>query len=194
LTPQTLTSPVLEDAALLLVQAKLDAGLSWLTTAYGRAHKLIRKDGDNRNIYFPAVYATSSTGTDYINLLPDSELGNFSFFDLTDEQRIESYAVKVPGKNIYKFGADLIVWFDFRTVYPSPADWKAYGVANVVQQVSDVLQTAQITGVNIEIERYRYSVENIYRGYDHKEISNQFAMKPYGCFRIETTITYKKPC
>lgn len=131
---------------------------------------------------------------DYIRLFPDDTLGNFSFFDLTDEQRIDGYAVKTPGKNIYKFGADLVVWFDFRTVYASPADWKAYSVANVVQQVSDILQTSQIAGVNIEIERYRYSVENVYRGYDHKEIANQFAVRPYGCFRIETTITYKKQC
>jgi len=202
LTPQTLTSPVLEDAALLLVQAKLEAGLSWLETAYGRAHKFVQRSGNVGEAYYPAgreiqspvVYATSSTGLDYIRLFPDDTLGNFSFFDLTDEQRIESYAVKTPGKNIYKFGADLIVWFDFRTVYPSPADWKAYGVANVVQQVSDVLQTSQITGVNIEIERYRYSVENIYRGYDHKEITHQFAARPYGAFRVECTITYKPPC
>lgn len=185
LTPQTLTSPVLEDAALLLVQAKLRAGLPWLTEAYGRAQKFIQS---------PVVYANSADGLDYISLFPDSEKGNFSFFDLTDDQRIDSYAVKTPGKNIYKFGADLIVWFDFRTVYPSPADWKAYSVANVVQQVSDILQTSQIAGVNIEVERYRYSVENIYRGYDHKEIANQFAVRPYGCFRIETTITYKKQC
>ncbi len=202
MTPQTLTSPVLEDAALLLVQAKLESGLSWLTTAYGRAHRFVQRSGNIGEAYYPAgreivspvVYANSTDGLEYIRLFPDDTLGNFSYFDLTDEQRISSYAVKSPAKNIYKFGADLIVWFDFRTVFPSPADWKAYGLANVVQQVSDVLQTSQIKGVNIEIERYQYTVENIYRGYDHKEIANQFAARPYGCFRIQTTITYKKPC
>lgn len=199
---QTLITPVLEDAALLLVQEKLQDNLWWLTTAYGRAQRLVRRSGNigeayyptGREIQFPAIYAESNNGQEYIDMFPDETLGNYSFFDLTDEQRIDSYATKSPAKNIYKFGADLVVWFDFRKVYPSPADWKAYSVANVVQEVSDVLQTAQITGVSIEIERYQYLVENVYRGYDHKEIANQFAMRPYGCFRLETTITYRKPC
>ena len=202
MNPQTLTSPVLEDAALLLVQTKLEDGLSWLTTAYGRASRFVQRSGNIGEAYYPAgreivspvVYGESSTGEDYIRLFPDDTLGNFSYFDLTDEQRIDSYATKSPAKNIYKFGADLVVWFDFRTVYPSPADWKAYSVANVLQEVSDVLQESQIAGVSIEIERYYYSVENIYRGYDHKEIANQFAARPYGCFKIATTITYRKQC
>ena len=127
-------------------------------------------------------------------MFPDSTLGNYSFFDLRDEQAVEDFATKSPQKNIYKFGAGLVVWFDFKTVYPSPADWKGYGVANVVQQVVDVLQTSQMAGINVEILRYYYSPENIYRGYDHKEIANQFAMSPYGVFRIELDITYRKLC
>lgn len=193
-TPQTLTSPVLEDAALLLIQAKLESELTWLTTAYGRAQKLVERDGTQREISFPAIYASSNDGREYIRMFPDELLGNYSFFDLRDEQEISNYATKAPGKNIYRFGADLIVWFDFRKVFPSPANWKAYSVANVVQQVSDVLQSSQLNGASVEIERYYYLVENVYRGYSHKEISNQFAMPPYGCFKIQTKITYKKQC
>lgn len=193
-TAQTLTSPVLEDAALLLVQNKLTSGLSWLTAAYGRAQKMVERSESGREIGSPVIYAASTDGMEYIKMFPDDTLGNFSFFDLRDEQRIDNYAVKTPKGNIYKFGAGLIVWFDFRTVYPSPADWKGYSVANVVQQVSDLLQTSQIAGVNIEIERYYYSVENIYRGYDHKEIANQFAIRPFGVFRVDLNITYRKLC
>ncbi len=194
MTPQTLTSPVLEDAALLLVQNKLDAGLSWLTTAYGRAQKMIRKSGDGRDVYFPGVHAVSPDGKDYIPLFPDEGLGNFSFFDLNDDQEVSNYVEKQPLKNIHKFGANLIVWFDFQTVYPSPADWRAYSTANVMQQVMDVLQTATLPSAHLIIGRRYQNTENVYRGYDYKEIASQFNMRPYGCLKIEMEITYKRIC
>lgn len=197
-----MTLPVLEDAVLLLIQAKLEAGLSWLTTAYGRAQKLVRRSGNigeayypqGREISFPGIYANSTDGKEYLDMFPDELLGNYSFFDLRDEQLVSDYVQKSPLKNTYKFGVGLVVWFDFRTVYPSPADWKAYSVTNVMKQVFDLLATMTVPGAHIEIDRYYESVENIYRGYSHNEVRNQFANRPYGVFRIEMDITYKPPC
>lgn len=199
-TPQVLINPVLEDAAFLLIRNKLESGLSWLNKAYGKAQKIVNRSGNipesyfpsGREVYFPGIHVG---GNEYLDMFPDEHLGNYSFFDMRlDEYRVDNWATKSPKKMMYKFNAGLIVWFDFRTVYPSPADWQKYSVSNVVKLVIDELAAMTLPGVHLEVDRYFETVENIYRGYTHTEIKNQFAMKPYGLFRIDLDINYRILC
>lgn len=193
LTPITLASPQLEDAALLAIQTVLESRLSWLSTAYGRAQRLV-EEREGRLVYSPGYPAVDPTGKEYIPLFPDERKGNFSFFDLRDEQAVESWGKKDVNKSLFRFNASLIVWWDFRTVYPSPADWKQYSTANVVREVFDALARVSTPFVSVVADRYFENVENVYRSYTHNEVKNQFAMRPYGCVRIDLQIGYTPEC
>lgn len=188
----SLLNPVLEDKALQAIQTHLEDKLAWLTTAYGRASKLaITRDG--RTIYYPAIPANEATsGKEYITLWPDEYLGNFCFFDLRDEQVLETWGRRNINNNVYRFGASLIFSFNLSTIYQ--ALWKNYTTANIVNDIFYALQSFSSMGVSIIADRYFENTENVYRSYTHNEVKNQFNMRPYGCCRIDLNIGYTPSC
>ena len=189
-TIPTPIDPQLIDIALLQLQTELTTGLSWLTAAYGKAQRLIERNTSGKRIYFPGVYAGAK---EYLKVFPDSHLGNFCFFEVPDgNERV------LWNKNHYNwltsdFG--LIFWFDFRDVYPSPADWTLHTIENVKSEVLRVLTTTTYSNLSItDITTFSEQADNIYRSYTHNEISEQFLMRPYGGFRINGTMRYKEKC
>lgn len=187
-------NPVLEDRALLALQQHFAERISWLNLAFGRASKLV-KQIDGRNVYFPAYPATDTIyGKEYVLLWPDEKLGNFCFFDLKDEQIIEDWGKRNMNNNVYRFGASVIFFFDLRNIYGGDT-WKQSTTANVVNEVFNLgLSTFSNLGVSVIADRYYYHTENVYRGFTHNEIANQFNMRPYGCFRIDLTVRYLPSC
>lgn len=195
LQPISLINPVLEDKALGLIQAHLEAKIHWLDKAYGRASKLV-KTREGKTIYYPAIPSNEEvTGKEYITLWPDEHLGNFCFFDLKDEQVIESWGKRDMGNNRYLFSGNLIFSFNLRNIY-GETYWKNNTVANVVNEVFILgLSTFSSLGVSILVEgKYRRETENVFRSYTHNEVGNQFNMRPYGIFSIEIQIRYSPDC
>lgn len=188
----SLLNPVLEDKALQAIQTHLEDKLAWLTVAYGRASKLaITRDG--RTIYYPAIPANEETsGKEYIALWPDEHLGNFCFFDLRDEQVLETWGRRNINNNVYRFGASLIFSFNLSTIYSTL--WKQYTVANVVNEIFNALASFSSLGVTLSADRYFENTENVYRSYTHNEVKNQFNMRPYGCVRIDMEVNYLPSC
>ena len=187
-------NPVLEDRALLYLQQHLADRLPWLNYAFGRASKLaITRDG--RQVYYPAYPANDAVwGKEYIPLWPDEHLGNFCFFELRDEQIITDWGRRDMAHNTYRFGASLIFSFNLRKIYGGET-WKNVTPANVVNEVFVLaLATFSEVGVSISADRYYHNTENVYRGYTHNEVKNQFNMRPYGCFRIDLDVNYLPGC
>lgn len=187
-------NPVLEDRALLYLQQHLADRLPWINYAFGRASKLaITRDG--RTVYYPAYPANDAVwAKEYISLWPDEHLGNFCFFELRDEQIVTEWGKRDMSKNVYRFGASLIFSFNLKKIYGGET-WKNSTPANVVNEVFVLgLATFANVGVSIEADRYYHNPENVYRGYTHNEMKNQFNMRPYGCFRIDLEINYLPGC
>lgn len=187
-------NPVLEDRALLYLQQHLADTLPWLNYAFGRASKLAITR-DVRQVYYPAYPANDAVwGKEYIHLWPDENLGNFCFFDLRDEQIVTEWGKRNMANNRYRFGASLIFSFNLKKIYGGET-WKSATPANVVNEVFVLgLATFANVGVSISADRYYHNTENVYRGYTHNEVKNQFNMRPYGCFRIDLEVNYLPGC
>lgn len=184
-SPATITTPVLLDLSLSVIQSVLEAKISWLTTAYGKAEKRERLKAEQRVIY-PAIFAG---GTDYLTMFPDSHLGNFSYFEIPDGQEIE-WNFRRPHSFESDFG--LIFWYDFRVV--APLDPTGVTNENVKAEVLGVLGGNTFPGVRVQVNKIFDRSENIYRGYTLSEIDNQFLMRPYGGFRLEGRLSYSASC
>jgi hypothetical protein len=184
---------VLEDRALQAIASHLEAKLTWLDRAFGRASKLaITREG--RQVFYPAYPSGDETsGKEYIALWPDENIGNFCWFDLRDEQVVESWGRRNMNKNLYSFRAGMVFSFNLKTIYG--AYWKNYTTANVVNEIfSDALVSFSNVGVSIIADRWFVNAENVYRGYSHNEVKNQFNMRPYGICRIDLGIKYSPDC
>jgi len=184
-TQQNIISPALLDAAFAQVQAKLLSGLSWLDFAFGKAQRLERQR-EGQTIRYPGVFGSK----DYINMFPDSHLGNFCFFDVPDAQVIEDW--RRGHFNRFHTGFGLVFWVDLRDVYP--ADYTRRTTEHVKEEVLRFFATTSFAGCRVEPTEIDERTENIYPGYTIAEIDNQFLMRPYAGFRMSGVITYDEAC
>ena len=191
-------NPVLLDKILQDIQTTLMDKLSWLDYAFGRAYKIIEHRPDGGKFVYPAVYNGNG---EYVSLLPNDNLGNFSWFDIYDPQVIE--------QNIRQFtykGA-IVFWYDLSSIYP---DANALYTEETKNEIINVL-TAKgfITTVGrLSISRVYENFENIYKGYalekiynnyqysgeDIQELDKQFFMYPYAGLRIEFDLVTRELC
>lgn len=188
-TPATLTSPQLLDHAFGQVNDHISAMLAWLDAAYGKAERLVRLE-DRQEVVYPAIYADNASGKEYLSVFPDEHLGDFSFWFVGDGWQVSNYDPYREHK--FQIQASLIFWYDLRNVFP--VDWKQRTNQNVLRLVIQSLRTLAIPDLRLEITRIWEETPNIYRGFTHQEIKNQFRMRPYGGFRLECLIDYREPC
>lgn len=190
-------APVIRNAVMLdrvigEIQEGLIAKLDWLDVAFGRAQRLTKMMED-RKIITPNVFCGGWNGHgnyDYIEVSPDSKIGNFSFFDVEDPQTITpgpwAREIKVP------FG--LVFWFDLTRIYNEENN------RNIEQLKAQALRVLNgragwyLNKGRIVINRIYDRAENIYRGYNISEIDNQFLMHPFGGFRLEGVLEFEEVC
>jgi len=187
--PATLVSPELLDHAFGEVNSHLFGQLAWLNTAYGKAERLAKQE-ERRAISYPAVYAENESGEEYINLFPDSHLGNFSFWFVDDGWQVSKY--DPYREHEFDITASVIFWYDLRQVFP--ADWEKRTGQNVLKAVFRAFRTLSTPSLSLEITRVWERTGNVYSGFSANEIPNQFRMRPYGCFRFECRIKYTELC
>ena len=180
------SEPKLVDALIGDIQDALKANLSWLDYSFGRSQRLVTmKDGAEK--YFPGIYLDKG---DYINVFPNDQYGNFSFFSVEDPQEIPAYS---PNNfNIIKVRYGLVIWYDASRIFSATDD------RNTEALKADVLRVLGREGKyvhgNVTVDRIYDRAENIYRGYNLKEVDTQFLMYPYGGFRLEGELKYKETC
>lgn len=174
--------PELLDRAILNIQQRLAGSVEWLDRVFGRAERLVRMTASGRRYFTPNVYAG---GNDYIEVSPDSQIGNFAFFWIDDPQ-----SVRRPSGGVValRCTASLIVWFDFRRVLSSGRNKE-----QVKRQLLDVLNGGLRRG-RFTVERVYELAENIYHGFSLDEIDNQFLMHPFGGFRFEGILEIEENC
>lgn len=177
--------PKLIDKALAPLIKELQ-GLSWLDSAYGKCEALPTDESFRK--FKPAVYAGRPNGSgvkwEYLELLPDGKLGNYSFFDVPDRVGLSMERGDLP---VLDFQAGLVVWFDFRKVYKSDHVYKT--TENVKNEILEVMKYSR---VKLVVESTEDRVPKIYAGYEYRDMNSLFSQRPYGCFRINLRIIYNE--
>ena len=193
--------PVLLDKVIQDIQDALSKGLPWLNYAFGRAYKLVEhRDGGDKFIY-PAAYVGNS---EYVSLLPNDNLGNFSWFDIYDPQDITNIAQSLPQ---FTFGGAIVFWFNLDSIF---SDSDAMYIEEVKDDIIRILTASGIikSEGRLTITKIYERFENIYKGYalekiynnfnysgqDIQSIDKQFFMHPYAGLRFEFSMITREIC
>jgi len=179
-------NPVLLDNIIGQIQLGLVNNIGWLDMAFGRAQKLVKMI-ENKKYFSPNVY--NGIANDYISLLPDSQIGNFSFFWLEDPNSVE-WVPKQEG--VIKSNFSLIFWFDLRRVYNQANN---RDTETLKLEIMKVLNGGfWLKNGRVKVNKIYEEAENIYRGFTLDEIDNQFLMHPFAGFRIDGELSIEEPC
>lgn len=185
-------NPVMLDAIIGEIQNGLADNISWLDAAFGRSQRL-SKNLNGKRVITPNVFCGGWNGhgpNDYIEVSPDSKIGNFSFFEIDDPQTIDSgpwaREIKVP------FG--LIFWFDLTRVYGEPSNRNTETLKADILRVLNGLAGWHLSDGRILINKIYERAENIYRGYSLSEIDNQYLMHPFAGFRFDGLLEFPELC
>lgn len=183
---------VMLDAVLAQVQQGLKENLPWLDVAFGRSQRL-QKIVKGKKIICPNVYCGGWRGhgeNDYIEVSPDSLIGNFSFFEIEEPQVLEpatwARTIKAP------FG--LVFWFDLRKVYGEEANRNTEYLKAQILNVVNGRSGWHLKHGRIVLNKCYERAENIYRGYNLSEIDNQFLMHPFAGFRFDGVLEFDELC
>lgn len=171
----------LQDNTVSYLNASLSANLSWLTNAFGVVNKRVKKK-DGKEYTFPGLGNTK----EYDNLLPDTKLGNYSYFDIEDgsDYEIIGSMIRTP------FKCKIVFWWYWPDLYN---DWEDRSIEDVKLQILNVLKATNPTNV-VKVFKIYEDADNIYKGYYHQEVDRQFLMRPYGGIAIECEVYPMQVC
>lgn len=194
-------NPVLLDKIIQDMQKSLTKRLKWLNYAFGRAYKLVEHRPDGNKFIYPAAYNGNG---EYISLLPNDNLGNFSWFDIYDPQKITEVVQSLPQ---YTFSGAIVFWYNLNSIYE---DNNSLYTEEVKDEIIRTLTTPGLitTTGKLSIKDIYECFENIYKGYSIEKIYNnyiykgqgiqdidkQFFMFPYAGIRIEFNLTTRELC
>lgn len=185
-------NPVMLDRVIGEIQQGLVNNLSWLDAAFGRAQRLTKKMNGN-TIITPNVYCGGWNGhgdNDYIEVSPDSKIGNFSFFEIDDPETIDGG----PWARDIQCPFSLIFWFDLTRVYGMADNRNIEYIKAEILRVLNGRTGWALSQGRITVNQIYERVENIYRGYSLSEIDNQFLMHPYAGLRITGVLQFMELC
>ena len=185
-------NPVMLDRIIGEIQTGLIENITWLDVAFGRSQRLTKMMNGKR-IITPNVYCGGWNGhgpNDYLEVSPDSKIGNFSFFEIEDPQTIDAG----PWAREIKAPFGLIVWFDLTRVYNAADNRNTEKLKAEILRVLNGRAGWHLSDGRIAINRIYERCENIYRGYTLTEIDNQFLMHPYSGFRFDGLLEFAELC
>lgn len=195
------SEPVLLDKVIQDLQHTLRTNLKWLDYAFGRAYRLVEHRPDNNKFVYPAAYIGNS---EYMSLIPNDNLGNFSWFDIYDSQEVLSTVLARPQ---LVFTGAIIFWVNLNSIF---ADSDAIYTEEIKNEILSILTSGGIITGNghLEITRIYERFENIYKGYSIEKVYNnylyagegiqdidkQYFMHPYTGLRFEFELTTRELC
>ena len=197
--PPVLVAPSSLDAALLELSTKLLNAFTWLDRAYGKAEKLEEKV-DGRKRTYPGLHVG---GNEYLQLIPDDNIGNFSFFKAENGDSViwgHSSTSRLSTK------ISLILWFNFNDVYGSQSAADGKTIDNVKDLILSALTTMYLSKGAFEVTEIHDLPSTVYDGYSlvysdpdwigvdrvNLEAGNLFFMRPYGCLKFDGILTYRR--
>lgn len=193
----SINAPIIQNAVMLdkvigEIQEGLVTNLSWLDVAFGRAQRLTKKVR-GKTVITPNVFCGGWNGhgeNDYIEVSPDSKIGNFAYFEVEDPESITAG----PWAREISVPFSLVVWFDLRRVYGEASNRNTEYLKAQVLHVLNGRTGWHLTEGRVSVAQIYERVENIYRGYTLSEIDNQFLMHPFAGFRISGVLEFAELC
>lgn len=185
-------NPIMLDRVIGNIQNGLVDNIPWLDAAFGRSQRLTKMMNGKR-IITPNVYCGGWRGhgpDDYIEVSPDSKIGNFSFFEIEDPQTIDA----TPWIRQITAPFGLIVWFDLKRVYNQYDNRNTEFLKAQILRVLHGRTGWHLPDGRMVINRIYERAENIYRGYTLSEIDNQFLMHPFAGFRFDGILEFDELC
>lgn len=174
------------DAAFHHIQQGLLDGLSWLDDAFGRTERRER-DFNGRERRVQCVYkGVGAPKNDYLELSPDSEIGNYSFFVLRDPTTI------VNRNNIQrrvKQPVSLVFWFNFDRI---TGNYEGRNIEAVKLHIMQVLKGCAFSGGRLVVNRIYEDSRNVWK--DLAEVSDLAMYHPFAGLRFDGELTYLEPC
>lgn len=181
--------PVLLDKFIQDMQEALMSKLSWLDCAFGKADTQVEYSDTGRKIVYPATYTGQG---EYMSLLPNDNIGNFSWFDFYDPQEV---SFSIPSRPQVVLDGALIFWYDLSSIYE---DDDFLHSEEIKDEVLRLLTTPGLlkSRNRINITKIYEKPENIYKGYAIEKIcaDKQFFNYPYAGLRVEFTLTIQEVC
>lgn len=193
--------PVLLDKAIQDMQKALTENLSWLDCAFGRASRHIEYTESGRKLVYPVAYTGEG---EYLSLLPNDNIGNFSWFDIYDPQEI---AFSIPSRPQITLEGALVFWYDLSSIYEDDAFLHTEEIKDEILRL--ITKPGFLKGRNrISVTKIYEKPESVYKGYsieklydedgtlgaDLRFLDKQFFSYPYAGLRIEFTLTIQELC
>lgn len=193
----SVNAPIDPDAIMVdRVIAEMQEGLAdqfdWLDAVFGRAQRITRVI-NGRRVIVPACYCGGWNGhgeNDYIEVSPDSKIGNFVFFEVDDPETIEA---GVWGRRITA-PFSLIFWGNLDVLNKEKGIRNGYLAKDYFLKFLAGRYGWHLSSGNILVSRMYERAENIYRGYSLDEVDAQYLMQPYYGVRIEGELTFNEYC
>jgi len=180
------------DRAIAEMQEGLAEQFEWLDAVFGRAQRITRVINGKR-VIVPACFCGGWRGhgeNDYIEVSPDSEIGNFIFFEVDDPETIDG---GVWGRTITAPFA-LIFWGNMDKLNEAPAFRNGYLAKAYLLKFLEGRYGWHLSSGSVTVARMFERAENIYKGYSLDEVDTQYLMQPYYGVRIEGTLKVNEVC
>lgn len=178
-------SPVFIDKIIVQLQDSLKNNLSWLDYSFGQCQKLITKKGD-KEYYYPGVHIRNGL---YENVFPNQKLGNFSFFIIDDPQEVD---FRRHTTNNVRVKYSVVFWLNLDKVFGKQVDRNKEAIKAEIVKV--ITRQTFLTFGRADIRQIHEQAQNIYKGFNIKEIDSQFLMQPYYGFRFEGEMLFNEDC
>lgn len=186
-------NPILLDRALQTMRKSLLAKLPWLKEAFGKAYKLYDSESISAKYNYPAAYVGKG---EYLSLMPNDKIGNFSWFDIYSPQTVNCLSIQAP---MFISEGSLIVWYDMESIFEDNLDIYS---EEIKSELLAVIKSPDFlpNGCRIELGKIYETPETIYKGYAAERsisvqpIDKQFLVYPYFGIRIEFTLKINTQC
>lgn len=183
---------ILVDRVIAEMQVGLADTYEWLDAVFGRSQRITRMINGKR-VIVPACYCGGWRGhgeNDYIEVSPDSKIGNFVFFEVDDPETIDA---GVWGRT-FTTPFSLIFWGNMDILNAEKGVRNGYYAKDYFLKFLAGRTGWHLTNGQVTTSRIYERAENIYRGYSLDEIDAQYLMQPYYGCRIEGTLKYDEFC
>lgn len=183
---------IMVDKAIAEIQEGLADNFDWLDAVFGRAQRITRVINGKR-VVVPACYCGGWNGhgeNDYIEVGPDSKIGNFVFFEVDDPETIDAGAW---GRTITA-PFSLIFWGNMDVLNGEKGLRNGYYVKAYFLKFLEGRYGWHLSHGSIVTTRMWEKAENIYKGYTLDEVDAQYLMQPYYGVRIDGILKVDEVC
>lgn len=179
-------NPAFFDKLIVQMQQQLKDGLPWLNYSFGRAQKVNHLENSDSKFY-PEVHIGNG---EYVRVMPDDQLGNFSFFKANYPQ-----SPIWGNRSFQNVDGDfsLIFWFNLNSIFQGAKDRESEAVkAEIYHLLTRDLRLVggRLNSINAIFEE----ADDVYNEFDYSEIKEQFHMQPYAGLRFDLSLQIWANC